>query len=109
MPITGYDVRYREGSEGEWMDGPQDVTDTSAIIEVLDPDTEYEVQIRSKSAAGDGAWTALGLVRTEVLVLYDLFSLSLDLDASENDQHLWTMRVEPGRVASIQIFGADTP
>ena len=106
-PITGYDVRYREGSEGEWKDGPQDVTDLSAIIEGLDPDTEYEVQIRSNSAAGDGDWLALGLVRTEVLVLYDLFSLSLDLDASEKDQNLWTMSVEPGRVATIQIFGAD--
>ena len=106
-PITGYDLRYREGDEGEWKDGPRDVTDTSAIIEGLVPDTEYEVQIRSKSAAGDGDWTALGLVRTEVLVLYDLFSLSLDLDASEKDQNLWTTSVEPGRVVFIQIFGAD--
>ena len=107
LPVTGYDVRYREGSEGEWKDGPRDVTEVSAIIEGLEPDTGYEVRVRSNSTAGDGDWLSLGSVRTDILVLYDLLSLSLDLDASEKDQSLWSMSVVPGRVASIQIFGAD--
>ena len=107
LPVTGYDVRYREGSDGEWKDGPRDVAGLSAIIEGLDPDTDYEVQVRSNSAAGDGDWLSLGLVRTDVLVLYDLFTLSLDLDASEKDQNLWSLSVVPGRVVSIQVFGAD--
>ena len=32
------------------------MTDTSAIIDGLDPDTAYEIQVRSNSAAGDGAY-----------------------------------------------------
>ena len=106
-PITGYDLRYRVGSDGDWTDGPQDVTNTSAAIEGLDPDTEYEVQVRTKSAAGDGEWTALRTVRTEILVLYDLFSLSLDLDSSDRDQYVSMLNVSPGGVVPIQVFGAD--
>ncbi len=69
-----------------FTDGPQGVTDTSATIEGLSPDTAYEVQVRASSAAGDGDWSALGVLRTAVIILYDLFSLSLDLDDSEGDQ-----------------------
>ena len=84
--ITSYDLRYREGVTGEFRDGPQDVTDTNATIPGLHPDTEYEVQVRSSSAAGDSEWSALGAIRTNMLILYDLFSLSLDLDGSAKDQ-----------------------
>lgn len=45
--IRNYDVRYREGSDGAWEDGPRDVRRTGTAIEGLDPDTEYEVQVRS--------------------------------------------------------------
>ena len=57
-------MRYREGSDGEWEDGPQDVRGTSTTIEALDPDTEYEVQVRSSSSSRHGAWTSLVPVRT---------------------------------------------
>ena len=106
-PITSYDLRYREGSDGAFTDGPQDVTDTSAIIEGLSPDTAYEVQVRASSAAGDGDWSALGVLRTAVLILYDLFSLSLDLDGSEGDQYVSFLTVSPGGVVPVQILGAD--
>ncbi len=106
-PITGYDLRYREGSDGEFTDGPQDVKDTSATIEGLSPDTAYEVQVRASGTTGDGDWSALGVLRTDVLILYDLFSLSLDLDDSEGDQYVSFLTVSPGRVVPIQIFGAD--
>ena len=105
--ITGYDLRYREGSDGEFTDGPQDVTGTSATIEGLSPDTAYEVQVRASNAAGDGDWSALGVLRTAVLILYDRFSLSLDLDDSEGDQSVLFLAVSPGRVVPIQVFGAD--
>ena len=106
-PVTSYDLRYRQGGEGDWTEGPQDVTDTSVIVEGLHPDTEYEVQIRSSSARDDSKWTALGMVRTEILILYDLFALSLDLDASERDQNVSMLNVSPGGVVPIQVFGAD--
>ncbi len=106
-PITSYDLRYRVGSEGAFTDGPQDVAGTSTTIEGLDPDTEYEVQIRSSSSAGDSEWSAVGTFRTEILILYDLFSLSLDLDGSERDQFVSSIVVSPGGVVPIQVFGAD--
>ena len=106
-PIGGYDLRERTGGDGEWTEGPQVVADTSAIIEGLDPDSEYEVQVRSNSASGDGAWTDLGMVRTEILVLYDFFSVSLDLDASDRDQYVSMLSVSPGGVVPVQVFGAD--
>ena len=106
-PVTSYDLRYREGSDGEFADGPQDVTDTSATIEGLSPDTAYEVQVRASSVAGDGDWSAVGTVRTNVPILNDRFSLSLDLDGSEGDQDLSFLTVSPGRVVPVQIFGAD--
>ena len=105
-PVTSYDVRYRAGSEGEWVDGPQGVSETTATIEGLDPDTEYEVQIRSSSSGGDGEWTALGVVRTAVLVLHDLFSLSLDLNALAGDQSASVLFVSPGEVLPLRVFAA---
>ena len=106
-PITSYDLRYRPGSDGEFTDGPQDVTGTSATITGLSPDTAYEVQVRASSAAGDGEWSAVGTVRTRVLILNDRFSLSLDLDGSEGDQSVSFLAVSPGGVVPIQMFGAD--
>ncbi len=106
-PITSYDLRYRPGSDGEFTDGPQDVTGTSATITGLSPDTAYEVQVRASSAAGDGDWSAVGTVRTRVLILNDRFSLSLDLDGSEGDQSVSFLAVSPGGVVPIQMFGAD--
>ena len=107
LPVTGYDLRYRTGINGDWMAGPPDVTGTSAIITGLEPDTEYEIQVRSNSAAGDGEWTVLGTVRTEVLILYDLFSISLDLDPSEADQTTWMLNATPGVVVPVQVFASD--
>ncbi len=106
-PITSYDLRYRQGTTGQFTDGPQDVTETSAIIEGLDPDTQYEVQVRSNSTAGDSRWITLGSDRTNVLVLYDRFCLSLDLDSTEKDQYVSSFAVSPGGAVPIQVFGSD--
>ena len=41
------------------------------------------------------------------MILYDLFSLSLDLDSSEKDQNVRMTSVTPGGVVPVQVFGAD--
>ena len=58
--IAHYDLRYRTSRTGTggWMDGPQDQTGTSAMIENLVENTEYQVQVRAANAEGDGAWSA---------------------------------------------------
>ncbi len=58
--ITSYDLQYRAGTSGAFTDGPQDVTGTSATITGLDPDTEYQVQVRAVNDEGDGAWSPSG-------------------------------------------------
>ena len=58
--IEHYDLRYRAGATGGWTDGPQDVAATTATVENLTQDTEYEVQVRARNAEGDGAWSPSG-------------------------------------------------
>ena len=56
-PITGYDVRYREGTSGGWSDHAHTGTATSATITGLTASTGYEVQVRATNDEGAGAWS----------------------------------------------------
>ena len=62
--IASYDVQYRAGTSGNFTDGPQTVTGTSAAIGSLAADTSYEVQVRATNAEGDGDWSVAGTGRT---------------------------------------------
>ena len=57
--IESYDLRYRTG-DGNWTDGPQNVTDTASMIESLTAGTAYEVQVRATNEEGDGDWSPSG-------------------------------------------------
>ena len=59
LPITGYDLRYRQGIRGNWTNGPQNVTGTSTIITGLTQGT-YQVQVRATNPAGESGWSAAG-------------------------------------------------
>ena len=53
-PITSYDIQYREGLGGMWINGPQGVPSTrmdTTIINLM-PDTEYHVQVRARDSVG---------------------------------------------------------
>ena len=53
-PITSYDIQYREGPAGMWINGPQGVPSTrmdTTIINLM-PDTEYHVQVRARNSDG---------------------------------------------------------
>ena len=58
--IQSYDLQYRKGTTGNWIDGPQDETGTSATISGLDEDSAYQVQVRATNDEGDGAWSSPG-------------------------------------------------
>ena len=103
--VSSYDLRYREGSTGDFIDGPQDVIGTRVIIMGLSPDTEYEIQVRASNSTGDGDWSELGTVQTSTPIPNDRFPLSLDMDDSEGDQFTSFLAVSPDGIASIQIFG----
>ena len=55
--ITGYDLRYREAASGNWTDGPQDRSGTSATITGLEEGTDYLVQVRASNSEGDSPWS----------------------------------------------------
>ena len=58
--ITSYDLHYRPGTSGNWIDGPQDVATTSAAIPDLSPRTSYQVEVRATNAEGDSDWSSHG-------------------------------------------------
>ena len=55
--VRSYDLRYREGSSGDWTNGPQDVTGTRATIRGLESGTSYQVQLRATNSKGDSDWS----------------------------------------------------
>ena len=54
---TGYDVRYRPGSSGSWINGPQHITVTRTTLTGLTPNTKYELQARARNHEGTSNWT----------------------------------------------------
>ena len=55
--ITGYDVRYRQGTSGGWNDFTHDGTGVTATITGLTADTEYQVQVRAKNEETPSDWS----------------------------------------------------
>ena len=62
--IDHYDLQYRQGTTGDWTDGPQDVPGPSATIMSLTANTLYQVQVRASNDEGDGPWSPPGRIRT---------------------------------------------
>ena len=64
-PVRSYDLRYREGTSGAWIPGPQNVTGTSATISGLRAGTTYQVQVRANHDEGPGPWSPSWTGQTE--------------------------------------------
>ena len=62
--IASYDLQYRAGTSGNFTNGPQNVTGTSAAIGSLAPGTAYQVQVRATNAEGDSDWSFSGTGQT---------------------------------------------
>ena len=63
--IDSYDLQQREGTTGNWTDGPQNQTGASATITGLTAaPTAYQVQVRATNDDGDGPWSQPGRIRT---------------------------------------------
>ncbi len=70
--ITGYHLRYRAGTSGDWSEGPQNVTGTSTTISSLNSGTSYQVQVRATNAEGESPWSDSGSASTNTDVLVSL-------------------------------------
>ena len=55
--ITGYGVKYRKVSETGWRDQSHEDTETSTLIDSLDPATSYQVQVNAVSQGGTSGWS----------------------------------------------------
>ena len=64
-PITSYDLQYWESGTQNWRNGPQNRTDTYAVISRLTENTQYEVQVRATNEDGDGPWSLPGTGQTK--------------------------------------------
>ena len=55
--ITGYDLQYREGTTGTWMDFAHSGTGVTATVTGLTADTSYQVQVRAKNGETPSDWS----------------------------------------------------
>ncbi len=77
--IAGYDLQYRAGTSGNFMDGPQNVTGTSAAIAGLNADTSYLVRVRALNGETPSEWSAPGAGVTATAAGVTLGATSLDV------------------------------
>ena len=86
--IDSYDLQYRVGNTGGFINGPQNRTGTSAPIGKLTANTSYEVQVRATNAEGDGAWSVAGSGTTGTTTTADTPGVSVSptaLTVTEGD------------------------
>ena len=62
--ITDYDVGYRRASDSSWTEHPHEGTGLRAVIESLDPGTDYQVRVLARNDEGDGPWSDAAQGRT---------------------------------------------
>ena len=63
--IDTYDLRYRPGTSGSWINGPQNVSGTtSETITGLTANTLYQVQVQATSGEGNSPWSPPGSGQT---------------------------------------------
>ena len=55
--ITGYDLQYRAGATGTWMDFAHSDTAVTATVTGLTADTSYQVQVRAKNGETPSDWS----------------------------------------------------
>ena len=59
-PITDYDVQYREGTSGFFINAPHEGTGRTATLTGLEPATLHQVQVRARNEEGTGRWSEPG-------------------------------------------------
>ncbi len=63
-PIAGYELQYREGSDGVWTDHVHEDAGTRATIADLEAATDYQVRVRALNGETPGEWSRPGAGNT---------------------------------------------
>ena len=58
--IDNYDLQYRQGTSGNFTNGPQNVNALTADIPNLSANTSYQVQVRATNNEGNSPWSPPG-------------------------------------------------
>ena len=108
--VSNYDLRYKLAGESTFIDGPQDVSGTSASIGELIPASSYDVQVRATNAEGDGAWSASQPGVTAVL---PVVALILSASSIPEDRGMSTVTATVSPVSptpfSVEIWATAFP
>ena len=99
--IDNYDLRYREGTGGSWINGPQNVSGTSATIGSLTEGTSYQVQVLARNAEGDSPWSLPGSGQTGTLGAPDV---PHSLDATPGNRQVMLSWVQPSGGAEVTHY-----
>ena len=102
-PITGYEVQYRAGDSGAWIDHDFDSvgTTTKTTVSNLATNTTYQVQARAKNDEGDGEWaSASGTTKkAELTVAFGSATYMVD----EGEEATITVIVTPTADRSVTV------
>ena len=100
--ITGYKLRYRQGTSGSWIDHSHTGSGTSTTITGLAADRLYQVQVRAVNADGDGEWSASGSASTSGTVADSAPGAPAGFTATAGDTEValsWSAPTNTGGVA----------
>ena len=62
--LTGYEVQYRQGASGTWLDKPHTGTSTNTTVTGLSASTLYQARVRALNGETPSAWSSPGSGRT---------------------------------------------
>ena len=99
--IDNYDLQYREGTSGNWTDGPQNVSGTSETIPGLTESTSYQVQVLARNAEGDSPWSPSGSGQTGAQGAPDV---PTGLSATRGNRQVMLSWVQPSGGAEVTHY-----
>ena len=99
--IDNYDLRYRQGTTGNFTNGPQNVTSTSSSISALLANTSYEVQVRATNAEGDGEWSPSGTGTPTDTAGVTISESSLTIEEGSSATYTVVLDTRPSRTVIV--------
>ena len=108
-PITSYDIQRRIKDSGDdYVISNRNVSGLSATIEILEPQTEYDVQVRANNNEGEGAWSMPGNGSTD-LTTPEALTVSLTSDAGTDNYYKFDYAIEATVTFSEAVAVRGTP